>query len=171
MYNRILEFYIDGTVSTRTDMGGWASVCVEDGVVLDTKYGYEPYTTNNRMELAALSCALENINTIESTPKCTKVIVYTNSTYLCRSFNEKWYLNWMKNGWKTADKRPVKNQEYWTRIVALYIKLQSKLKELVITNVKPETPQHWGEYAEALSIKMKNKLEQMNELIEKKKGR
>ena len=64
-YLRTLYFYTDGKCSTKTEMGGWAAICIEDNVVIDTQSGYEPYSTNNRMKLMALLSALENINTIE----------------------------------------------------------------------------------------------------------
>lgn len=55
---RHLDFYTDGAWSSKSEMGGWGCLCVEDGVVIDTKSGYEPYTTNNRMELMGFLCAL-----------------------------------------------------------------------------------------------------------------
>ena len=46
---RLLEFYTDGAWSSKTEMGGWAAICVEDGDIIDTQSGREPYSTNNRM--------------------------------------------------------------------------------------------------------------------------
>ena len=66
---RHLDFYTDGAFSSKTQMGGWAAICLEDGVLIDTKSGYEPYSTNNRMELMAFLSALENIDTIETANK------------------------------------------------------------------------------------------------------
>ena len=64
--SRELSFYTDGAWSSKTDMGGWASICVEDGEIIDTQSGQEPFSTNNRMELMAFLSALENINTIQT---------------------------------------------------------------------------------------------------------
>ena len=47
---RTLKFYTDGAFSSKTMMGGWAAICIEDGEIIDTQHGYEPYSTNNRME-------------------------------------------------------------------------------------------------------------------------
>ena len=131
--NRHLEFYTDGAFSSKTEMGGWAAVCVEDGNVIDTQSGYEPYSTNNRMELTAFLSALENADTIETGN--TKVTIYTDSAYIANCFNQNWYVKWMSNGWRTSDKQDVKNQDLWRRIVALYIKLKERL-DLSIVKVK-----------------------------------
>jgi len=87
--SRLLEFYTDGAYSSKTEMGGWAAICLEDGIIIDEKTGYEPYSTNNRMELTAFLSALENINTIET--RFTKVKIYTDSAYVEKAFNDKWY--------------------------------------------------------------------------------
>ncbi len=93
---RILEFYTDGAYSSKTEMGGWAAICLEDGMIIDEQTGYEPYSTNNRMELTAILSAFENANTIETTN--TKVILYTDSAYAANTFNQGWYRNWLANG-------------------------------------------------------------------------
>lgn len=88
---RTLHFYTDGAYSSKSEMGGWATICVEDDQIIDTQSGYEPYTTNNRMELTAFLTALELIDTIETGR--TKVIIYTDSAYVANCFNQKWYVN------------------------------------------------------------------------------
>ena len=85
--NRHLEFYTDGAFSSKTEMGGWAAVCVEDGNVIDTQSGYEPYSTNNRMELMAILAAFESADIVETGN--SKVIVYTDSAYVANAFNQK----------------------------------------------------------------------------------
>ena len=136
-------------------MGGWAAVCVEDGNVIDTQSGYEPYSTNNRMELTAFLSALENADTIETGN--TKVTIYTDSAYIANCFNQNWYVKWMSNGWRTSDKQDVKNQDLWRRIVALYIKLKERL-DLSVVKVKSHSDNHWNNYADLLAIKNTYKL-------------
>ena len=68
-------------------MGGWATVCLEDGDLIDEQSGYEPYSTNNRMELTALLCALELADTIETTN--TSVTIYVDSAYIFNCFEQK----------------------------------------------------------------------------------
>lgn len=155
--NRHLEFYTDGAFSSKTEMGGWAAVCVEDGNVIDTQSGYEPYSTNNRMELTAFLSALENADTIETGN--TKVTIYTDSAYIANCFNQNWYVKWMSNGWRTSDKQDVKNQDLWRRIVALYIKLKKRLV-LSIVKVKSHSDNPWNNYADLLAVKARSKLEE-----------
>lgn len=153
---RQLEFYTDGAFSSRTEMGGWGAICVENNIIIDKQSGYEPYSTNNRMELTAFLSALENIDTIETTQ--TKVIIYTDSAYIANCINQKWYSNWMSNGWRTSDRQPVKNQDLWTRIVALYIKNNVRFKMEVI-KVKSHSNNIYNEMADRLAVAARKKLE------------
>ncbi len=153
---RQLEFYTDGAFSSRTEMGGWGAICVENNIIIDKQSGYEPYSTNNRMELTAFLSALENIDTIETTQ--TKVVIYTDSAYIANCINQKWYSNWMSNGWRTSDRQPVKNQDLWTRIVALYIKNNVRFKMEVI-KVKSHSNNIYNEMADKLAVAARKKLE------------
>lgn len=153
---RHLDFYTDGAFSSKTQMGGWAAICLEDGVLIDTKSGYEPYSTNNRMELMAFLSALENIDTIETTN--TNVTIYTDSAYISNCFAENWYARWLTNGWRTSDKQDVKNQDLWRRIIALYIKLKDKFN-LKILKVKSHAHNKWNDYTDLLAVRERSKLE------------
>ena len=153
---RHLDFYTDGAFSSKTQMGGWASICIEDDMVIDTKTGYEPYSTNNRMELMAFLSALENINTIETL--YTTVSIYTDSAYISNCFEQKWYTRWLTNGWRTSDKQDVKNQDLWRRIVALYIKLKDN-HSLKIIKVKSHANNKWNDYSDLLAVRERTKLE------------
>ena len=153
---RHLDFYTDGAFSSKTQMGGWASICIEDDMVIDTKTGYEPYSTNNRMELMAFLSALENIDTIETL--CTTVSIYTGSAYISNCFEQKWYTRWLTNGWRTSDKQDVKNQDLWRRIVVLYIKLKDK-HSLKIIKVKSHNNNKWNDYSDLLAVRERTKLE------------
>lgn len=156
-YLRTLNFYTDGAWSSKSEMGGWAALCIEDDQVIDTQSGYEPYSTNNRMELMAFLSALENIDTIKSGH--TKVFINTDSAYIANCFRDKWYRNWMKNGWRTADRQPVKNQDLWTRIIALYIKLVNKF-DIEVVKVKAHDGRNkWNAAADALAVKRRKELE------------
>jgi ribonuclease HI len=75
--------------------------------------GSEPLTTNNRMELLAAISGLEALK-----KPGTKARVYTDSQYVIKGIQE-WVANWKRRGWKTADKKPVKNQDLWERLDAL----------------------------------------------------
>ena len=74
--------------------------------------GYDPETTNNRMELLAAIKALDALK------EPCKVELYTDSAYLCNGFSKGWIYNWNKNGWKTSQKKPVENRELWENLLA-----------------------------------------------------
>lgn len=153
---RKLEFYTDGAFSSRTEMGGWACVCLEDNMIIFEQSGYEPYSTNNRMELMAILCALETAKQVETGH--TKIIIYTDSAYAANAFNQQWYSNWMKNGWKTADKQDVKNQDLWKAIISAYIKIKGRF-DLEIIKVKSHTDNKWNNYVDLLAVKARKELE------------
>lgn len=153
---RQLEFYTDGAYSSKSEMGGWATICLEDDSIIDTQTGFEPYSTNNRCELLAVLSALENADTIETSQ--TKVIIYTDSAYIANCFNQGWYKKWLHNGWKTADKQEVKNQDLWSRIIALYIKLKTRLS-LEVVLVKGHSNNKWNNYVDLLAVKARKELE------------
>lgn len=154
---RTLEFYTDGAYSSKTEMGGWAAICIEDDVLIDQRSGYEPYTTNNRMEITALLSAFENINTIETSH--TKVIIYTDSAYCANTLNQGWYRNWIKdNKWQTSDRQPVKNQDLWSRVIALYIKLVKRFN-LEIVKVAAHKGNKWNEYVDEMAKNARKELE------------
>ena len=95
--------YTDGSCHGNPGKGGWALYCPETGLELS---GAEEKTTNNRMELMAAIQALETVK------KGNKVVLHTDSTYVKDGLT-KWIHGWKKNGWKTAAKKPVKNQDLW----------------------------------------------------------
>jgi len=153
---RKLEFYTDGAFSSKTEMGGWACICLEDDMIITQESGYEPYSTNNRMELMAILCAFETASAVETGH--TKIIVYTDSAYAANAFNQQWYTKWIQNGWKTADKQDVKNQDLWKRIVALYIRLKERF-DLEIIKVKSHATDKWNNYVDLLAVKARKELE------------
>ena len=105
-----LEIWTDGACSGNPGPGGWG-VHIRAGGEVREMQGGEPATTNNRMELMAAIMALE------SAPKGSKVILHTDSQYVKDGLT-KWMAGWKRNGWKTADKKPVKNQDLWVRLDA-----------------------------------------------------
>lgn len=106
----VIEIWTDGACSGNPGPGGWGALMRTNGV--DTElHGGEPATTNNRMELMAAIAALE------SHPAGAKIILHTDSTYVKDGLT-KWIIGWKRNGWKTADKKPVKNAELWQRLDA-----------------------------------------------------
>ena len=105
-----VEIFTDGACRGNPGPGGWAAILRYRGVEKELS-GYEPATTNNRMELIAA------IRGLEALKRPCRVRLYTDSNYL-REGVTKWIHGWKKNGWRTADKKPVKNIDLWQRLDA-----------------------------------------------------
>jgi len=103
-----VEVWTDGACSGNPGPGGWGAILTYNGVEKELSGG-EAQTTNNRMELMAAIAALEALKR-----PCT-VALHTDSQYLRQGITG-WIHGWKKNGWKTADKKPVKNAELWQRL-------------------------------------------------------
>jgi ribonuclease HI len=102
--------HTDGACSGNPGPGGFGAILVSGEHRKELKGG-EPHTTNNRMELMAAITALEALK------KPCQVDLHTDSQYL-RDGIMKWINNWKRNGWRTADKKPVKNVDLWQRLDA-----------------------------------------------------
>jgi ribonuclease HI len=100
--------HTDGACSGNPGPGGWGAILEFGGTLRELKGG-EALTTNNRMELMAAISALEAL-----TRPCT-VELHTDSQYLRQGITQ-WLAGWKRNGWRTADKKPVKNQDLWERL-------------------------------------------------------
>lgn len=113
---KTVEIFTDGACSGNPGPGGWACVMRFNGQTKEM-WGSEPHTTNNRMELMAAISALEALK-----QPCA-ITLTTDSEYVKNGIT-KWIHGWKRNGWKTAAKKPVVNQDLWTRLDALTAKHQ-----------------------------------------------
>ncbi len=104
--------YTDGSCSGNPGPGGWAAVMMH-GRHQKELTGAEAKTTNNRMELTA---AVEGLSALKE--PC-RVVLHTDSNYLYRAFTQGWIQKWQRNGWKTAGKKPVENQDLWKMLIEL----------------------------------------------------
>jgi ribonuclease HI len=100
--------HTDGACSGNPGPGGWGAI-LESGEHRKEISGGEPVSTNNRMELMAAIASLEALK------GPSRVDLWTDSVYV-RDGITKWIHGWRRNGWKTADKKPVKNVELWQRL-------------------------------------------------------
>lgn len=108
--DKVLRIYTDGGCSgnqNEENLGGWGAI-LEYGPAVKELHGGEANTTNNRMEMTALLEAFRAI-----TKGDQSIQVFSDSSYLMNCFREKWYENWQRNGWKTANKKPVENRDLW----------------------------------------------------------
>ena len=101
-----LDIYTDGACSGNPGPGGWGVVLLYQGNRKELS-GYQPETTNNRMELFA---AIQGLSALKES--CI-VNLYSDSSYLINAFEKHWIDNWQRNGWKTSTKQPVENQDLW----------------------------------------------------------
>ena len=108
--SELVEVFTDGACSGNPGPGGWGAILRYAGQEKQL-YGASPDTTNNRMELMAAIMALESL-----TRPC-KVRLTTDSEYVKKGITQ-WLAQWKLRGWRTADKKPVKNQDLWQRLDA-----------------------------------------------------
>ena len=104
----MIKVYTDGACKGNPGQGGWGALILENDVKREI-YGGESNTTNNRMELMAVIRALELLK------EQNDITVYTDSTYVQKGISE-WIINWKRNGWKSSNKKSVKNKDLWVEL-------------------------------------------------------
>ena len=107
----LVTIHTDGACSGNPGPGGWGAILEYNGHEKELS-GAEAETTNNRMELMAAIAALEALK------RASEVRLVTDSVYV-RDGVTKWIHGWKRNGWKTANKKPVKNEDLWKRLDAI----------------------------------------------------
>jgi len=108
MNDAMIEIYADGACKGNPGPGGWGAWLSFDGREKEI-YGGEPLTTNNRMELTAVIRALESLK------RPCLARIYTDSVYVQKGITE-WIHGWKSRGWRTSDKKPVKNDDLWKEL-------------------------------------------------------
>lgn len=103
-----ISLWTDGACSGNPGPGGWGALLIWDGHTKEMKGG-APETTNNRMEMTAA------IEALDALKRSAEIDLYTDSQYL-RGGITNWIASWKKNGWKTSDRKPVKNIDLWQRL-------------------------------------------------------
>ena len=107
-----VTIYTDGACSGNPGKGGWGAILMSGSNKKEFS-GFEKETTNNKMELTAVIEALKRLK------KPCNVQLYSDSAYVVNAFTQGWLENWKSNGWRGADKKPVKNIELWTELDGL----------------------------------------------------
>ena len=108
----MIKIYTDGSCKGNPGIGGWGALLVHNEQSIEIFDG-ELETTNNRMELKAVIEALNHATSMND-----DVQIYTDSSYVQKGIQE-WILNWKKNGWRSSNKKPVKNQDLWQELDTL----------------------------------------------------
>lgn len=134
-----IEIYTDGACSGNPGKGGWGAILL----YLEHKKeisGFKEETTNNQMELMAV---IESLKIIK---KPSKIIIHTDSKYVQDGITQ-WIFNWKKNGWKTAKKQPVKNDQLWKELDSLVAQHQITWKW-----VKGHSGNKYNDIADQLAV-------------------
>jgi ribonuclease HI len=107
----MIKIYTDGACKGNPGPGGWGALII-DGDTKNEIYGGESNTTNNRMEIMAVIMALKAIK------NKNQITVFTDSTYVQKGIND-WIEKWKINGWRTSNRKDVKNKDLWVQLDSL----------------------------------------------------
>lgn len=126
MLNKSIKIYTDGSSLGNPGPGGWGIVVVDNNKIIKEFGGYEKDTTNNRMELKAV------IETLKYLPHRQglwgeEITIFVDSNYVLLGITS-WIHNWEKNNWRTANKKPVLNQDLWKELIELTRNYKGKIK-------------------------------------------
>ncbi len=138
-----VTIYTDGACKGNPGPGGWAAILMQDvnGQLREKIItGSQSVTTNNIMELTAVAEGLESLK------KACRVELFTDSAYIVNAFRQRWTDQWIRNGWKTAQKTPVRNRELWERIIR-----QTEIHRVSFRKVRGHAGDHHNERADALA--------------------
>ena len=138
-----VTIYTDGACSGNPGKGGWGAILI---CAKEKKYmsGSKQLTTNNQMELTA------TIEALKAILKPSNIALYTDSQYVKNGITS-WIFNWKKNGWKTANKKPVANKDLWIELEK-YVDFHS----VSWFWVKGHSGDHYNEIADELAVKAMN---------------
>jgi ribonuclease HI len=103
--------YTDGACKGNPGPGGWGAL-LRSGTREKELFGGEPHTTNNRMELRGV------IEGLKALKRPSRVRIQCDSAYVVNAYRQGWLRNWQRNGWRTASKKPVENQDLWQDLMA-----------------------------------------------------
>ena len=105
-----VDIYTDGACSGNPGPGGWGALLIWNGIEKEISGG-EAMTTNNRMEMKAV---IEGLKLLK---KPCDVVIHSDSALIVNAFKQGWIDNWVKRGWKKADKKPVENEALWKEML------------------------------------------------------
>lgn len=141
-----VEIYTDGACSGNPGNGGYCAILIYNGIE-KTISGSQLNTTNNQMELLAV------IKGLEALKMPCKVNLYTDSQYVVNAFTEGWLNNWLINGWKTSNNKPIKNVELWTRLLEL-----TKIHNVNFIKVKGHSDNEYNNLCDKIAVEEYKKL-------------
>lgn len=134
-----VTIYTDGACSGNPGPGGWGAILMYKDIKKEISGG-NPETTNNIMELTAV---IEGLKMLKF--PC-QVNLYSDSAYVVNAFEQKWIYGWLKNGWKTSGKLPVKNKELWQELCNL-----TKIHNVTFIKVKGHSDNEYNNRCDELA--------------------
>lgn len=138
---KTIAVYTDGACSGNPGPGGWGAIIIDENEEKEFS-GFEPNTTNNRMELTAVIQGLSALKEQQAS-----VTVYTDSQYIVNAINLHWLDNWQIKSWMNASKKPVANRDLWEMI----IDLNKKYKPTYVW-VKGHSSNEYNNRCDALAV-------------------
>ena len=145
----IVEVWTDGACSRNPGPGGYAAICKFNEKYIAVQ-GTERESTNQRMEILAVIEGLDKA--YNSFDNFNKIIIYSDSAYVCNCMLQKWYLNWRKNGWKNSKKEPVANKELWETLLSIKENIESKNIIIEFIKVKGHSDNKMNEKVDKLAV-------------------
>ena len=144
---KIVDIYTDGACSGNPGAGGYCSILIYNGVEKVVS-GSESQTTNNRMEILAV------IKGLECLKEPCEVNVYSDSQYVVDAFNQNWIFSWQNSGWRTANKKEVKNIDLWQRLLELY-----SVHKITFIKVKGHADNEYNNRCDKIAVSEYKKLQ------------
>lgn len=134
-----ITIYTDGACSGNPGPGGWGCILMHNGNKKELSGGSKD-TTNNIMEITA------TIEALKALKFPCEVDLYSDSAYVVNAFNQGWIYNWLKKGWKTAGREPVKNKELWVTLYEL-----TKIHKVTFHKVKGHADNEYNNRCDELA--------------------
>jgi ribonuclease HI len=140
--DQALVVYTDGSCLGNPGPGGWA------WAIPDGRYdsGGDPSTTNQRMEVTA---ALEALRSIGSDAGLSVLTVMSDSTYVVKCFQDRWWEGWLRRGWRNSAGKPVANRDLWEPLLAEVLETD---RQIVFRWVKGHSGDRWNDFVDELAV-------------------
>lgn len=141
-----MRIYTDGACSPNPGLGGYAFAIFKDNedTLIKEGSGYELSTTNQRMELIAV---LEGLSAINIEDIQENIYVFSDSAYLINCINQHWWEKWKYNGWRTAKKEEVLNQDLWKQLIPFFMN-----PKIIFNKVKGHDNDKFNNYVDKLAV-------------------
>lgn len=144
---KTVEIYTDGACSGNPGPGGFCAILIYNGIEKVIS-GSELETTNNRMELLAVIKGLEALK-----EKC-HVELYSDSQYVVDAFKQGWIVSWQANGWRTSNKKEVKNSDLWSKLLEY-----TNFHEVVFNKVKGHADNEYNNRCDKIAVEEYKKIQ------------